>query len=804
MSNQRVQQKIAHAIENAATILSLSNDKLSQVPSEILSLPHLTQLYLRDNALHSLTQEITQLANLTRLDLRKNAFHNLPSEILQLTNLKELYLNNNQLSELPIEIGQLSNLVKLYLGNNYLREIPSQIVELVNLQALDLSRNQLHHLPQGTTQLSNLRELYLRGNLLHSLPPEIKHLTYLTRLDLSHNQLSEVPSGVLQLANLQVLDLRGNQLSRIPPEILQLANLQVLDLRNNPLVHPPMEIAAQGIRAIRAYFESLEDILPLNEVKVLVVGEGSVGKTSLVRRLAEGKFNRHEPQTHGINIQQWQVAGASFKTHVWDFGGQEIMHATHQFFLSKRSVYVLVVDARRDERIEYWLKHIKSFGGDSPIFIVINKIDENPGFDVNRRFLRKKYANIQGFYRLSCANNEGIDRFREGLMNTLAELDVLQTIWPHAWFQVKTKLENMQDSFITYEEYIQLCHEEGVTAKESQDTLVDFLHDLGVILHFRGLDLFDTHVLDPEWVTKAVYRIINSRGLADSKGVLKLSLLDIVLRSRAKGDYQYPRSRWRYIIGLMRKFELCYKINDETYLVPDLLEIQEPEIAFDYNDALSFVIQYDFLPRSIMPHLIVQRHAEIVGTLRWRTGVVLAGEDYQARAIIRSDDVASRIYIYVNGKQKQAYFGTILYTLRGINRRYDRLELSERVAVPDDPKVTISYSHLLRLADRGQETYFPENATKPYNIRELLGMVGVGKGLNEIGEYINLSQKIKNHYDSNEFRTLCFHLGLNMDNLVGRTLANKIEALISHCSRHGRIAELVAICQRTFPHIVWH
>jgi hypothetical protein len=45
------------------------------------------------------------------------------------------------------------------------------------------------------------------------------------------------------------------------------------------------------------------------------------------------------------------------------------MHATHQFFLSKRSLYILVLDGRKEEDAEYWLKHIESFGGDSPVLM---------------------------------------------------------------------------------------------------------------------------------------------------------------------------------------------------------------------------------------------------------------------------------------------------------------------------------------------------------------------------------------------------------------------------------------------------
>ena len=132
---------------------------------------------------------------------------------------------------------------------------------------------------------------------------------------------------------------------------------------------------------------------PLNEVKVLVVGDGAAGKTSLVKRLLGLPFDHHWDTTHGINIKGWQqdIDSRKIKINIWDFGGQVIQHATHQFFLSKRSLYILVLDGRKEERPEYWLQHMKAFGGDSPVLVVLNKQDENCGFDLNRKNLQRKY-----------------------------------------------------------------------------------------------------------------------------------------------------------------------------------------------------------------------------------------------------------------------------------------------------------------------------------------------------------------------------------------------------------------------------
>ncbi len=95
---------------------------------------------------------------------------------------------------------------------------------------------------------------------------------------------------------------------------------------------------------------------PLNEAKVILVGQGAVGKTSLVKRLMTDEFDPEEHKTEGIDIKRWgvKVGRQEVQLNVWDFGGQEIMHATHQFFLTKRSLYLLVLDSRRMRRPTVW------------------------------------------------------------------------------------------------------------------------------------------------------------------------------------------------------------------------------------------------------------------------------------------------------------------------------------------------------------------------------------------------------------------------------------------------------------------
>ena len=530
-------------------------------------------------------------------------------------------------------------------------------------------------------------------------------------------------------------------MTSLPPEIAELKNLTELFLDGNPLENLPLEIMEKGIEEIRNYFKSFEEEKrPLNEVKVLLVGEGSSGKTSLVKRLLGEGFDGNEHQTQGINIKGWKFKykDKEIKVNFWDFGGQEIMHSTHQFFLSKRSLYILVLDGRKDEKPEYWLKLIENFGGDSPVLVVINKIDENPAFELNRKFLHEKYPSIKGFYRLSCKSNEGVEEFSKALQEELTKVKHLETTWPKSWFNVKSRIEkicpscpsNIEDknaceyfNFIDYKEYKQMCENEGIKDESKQNTLVDFLHDLGVIIHFRDIPLLNTHVLEPEWVTNAVYKIVNSKDIVESRGVLKLNMLPEILKQRNEGDFYYPPDQYGFIISLMKKFELSYDLDDHTMLLPSLLEIQEPNFEFEYEGVLRFIIDYDFLPPIVMPRFIVKMSKDIKDDLRWRTGVILEDKNLNSSAVVRADNEAKRISIYVNGKQRRDYFAIILKKFREINNSFEKLKATEKIPLPDKPDVTVSYKHLIKLELRGFEEYMPDGSDKEYRVSDLLGTV---------------------------------------------------------------------------------
>ena len=708
--------------ENRVIALALGKCALKAIPATLCQLNSLQILALRSNQLTNLPPEFARLQSLQTLDLMSNRFTSMPLEITRLHSLKTLYLSGNEITTLPPEVVSLQNLQALHLKSNGIAKFPLVTTKLQSLQGLYLSSNKLAQLPSGIADFKDLRTLYLSDNRLARLPLAITEIRSLQRLYLADNKIVSLPPEIAKLQGLQRLYLEGNRLTSLPLEIAQLQNLQALNLDENPLKSPPPEIANKGRDAVMVYLRSLEgEKRPLNEVKILMVGDGAVGKTSLVKRLVGEHFDPSEPQTHGINIRHWQVeeGGREILAHFWDFGGQEIMHATHQFFLSRRSVYVLVLDSRKDEKTETWLKTIESFGGNSPVLVVLNKIDENPSFDVNRRFLQEKYPGIQGFYPISCATDRGIEDLREVLQASLTKVEILETLWAESWFQVKQQLEKMEEHFVNYENYVDLCNAKGVYDKDAQNTLVDFLNDLGVIVHFQDFALRDIYVLEPKWVTEGVYKIINSEELAQGKGILELVCLTDILTP----EDTYPREKHRYIIDLMKKFELCYEIDKSTVLLPDLLEIQEPDFVSGGRAFLRFRIDYDFLPRSVMPRFIVRMHRDIHQKLRWRTGVVLRSEAFQSSAVVKCDYDARRIAIRVSGPRRRDYFSAIIHSLREINGSFEKLGYIERVPLPDNPDAAVSYENLLRHEQAGVQEIMPDGAIRFYNVKDLLGTV---------------------------------------------------------------------------------
>jgi len=468
---------------------------------------------------------------------------------------------------------------------------------------------------------------------------------------------------------------------------------------------------------------------PLNEVKLIFVGQGSAGKTALRERILNNHFNDKPVRTEGINVDEAFIVtnkGSKVKLNIWDFGGQEIMHATHQFFLTKRSLYLLVLDSRitqEENRVEYWLKIIQSYGGESPVLIIGNKIDQHP-LDIDRTGLQKKYPNIVGIVETSAATGAGIEELKAAIANQVNNLPHVGDLLPETWFMVKNKLESFgrQSNFITHDKYLELCAENGVTDETSQRTLIGFLHDLGVILNFQDDPRLDSlGILNPQWVTNGVYKILNSHALFKNKGVLTVPMLDEILNLP-----EYPRDKRLFIVDMMKKFELCYDIEPfKTFLVPDLLPKDEPgELAFSGIPAFEYA--YPVLPSSVITRFIVRMNHRIEDGFVWRTGTLLKIGDNHA--LVKADIEDRKIIISIDGLEhtRRDALSAVRYQLDEIHGSIRGLNPEKRVPIPNAPNAEpLSYEYLLELERDGFEEFPVKDGNRlvKVDVRELLSAV---------------------------------------------------------------------------------
>ena len=720
--------------------------------------------------------DISFLGKLTALQSINLSFNKIfdISILEKLTALKSLNLSGNKISDIS-SLEKLTALQSLKLSNTLVIDI-SFLEKFTALQSLDLSFNKIFDI-SSLEKLTALQSLNLNGNKISDISI-LEKLTALKSLNLYKNQISNI-SILEKLTALQSLNLSSNQISNISSleklTALQSLNLSsnrikiiqehlfklkmevyiesgyrsyALNLYNNPIESLPIEIIKQGRQSVLDWFEAKKK--KLNEIKIILIGEPKAGKTSLIKRLKDNKFNENEVQTDGVNIVniafgaspyfKKQTSLHNITGHFWDFGGQEIMNATHQFFLTKRSVYVLVLDARKDAnsavQIRDWVMRVRATGGDSPMIIVANQIDSNPGFGfTNEHDLQNEFPQIKCFIKLSCKTEENLDLFKEKLAELIPTAELFNTEIDERWIKIKNKLqeETKYDHFLNERQFQTICSEFDLKKKREQKNAIKFLHDLGLVLHFEELNLTDYYVLNPYWITYGVYQILTSIYAGNEKGIVGIDKLEFIVNEEEdkkdiyrSPDYQkitYTTTERNFLIDILHYFKLCFCVADRSqFIIPDLLDTTEPlqitEPVKLSDDNIRFMYQYDYLPKSIMPNIMVETHSIV--NEKWRTGCVL--EKDGCKAIISSYE--KRITVIVTGehKKKRGFLAVIRHNIDSINAN---LTNKPRMLIPlqgiENVESYPDYEELLEREKDGEEYYTiykPEK--KRFKISELL------------------------------------------------------------------------------------
>jgi len=508
-------------------------------------------------------------------------------------------------------------------------------------------------------------------------------LVNLRELSLSDNNLTELPKEITRMENLQTLDLGRNNLTKLPKSIANLVHLRSLELSVSKFTSPEPPIIKQGIVAIFSFFIELEkgtDVI--NEAKLILVGEGYSGKTSLAKKLINPHYTlqNDEDQTRGIDVMQWSFAikdGKEFRVNIWDFGGQEIYKATHQFFLTKRSLYALVADNRQGNTdYYYWLSAINVLSEASPTVLVKNKKNLS-AFAFDEPKLKAQFANLKDPQEVDLKDNTGLQTLKEYLQFQIQQLPLVGKPLPKSWVDIRNELEQQTTNYnyISQPEFFKICESYGLTTLQKKHEVSGYLHDLGIILHFKDDPILkNIVVLKPEWGTTAVYRVLDNPEVNNNLGHFDKDDLALIWHEQ---DYEGMHDE---LLQLMMKFELCYELPHQPkhYIAPQLLSNNRPSYIWSSENNLQLRYKYnDFMPRGMLTRFIVGMHDYIDNNLVWLTGVILSKDGNRAQIIEHSE--INEIHINVIGDFRRDFLTEIMAKFDELHKGFQRLKLDRLI-----------------------------------------------------------------------------------------------------------------------------
>ncbi|MBN9521099.1 hypothetical protein J0H58_21700 [bacterium] len=545
-------------------------------------------------------------------------------------------------------------------------------------------------------------------------------LKELTLASFRGNTLSSLPDSMGQLTKLSDLDCSSNRLTSVPDSFGRLSSLRQLDLHDNPLVDPYPNLVQRGTQAVIEYLKTLLESVPQYEARVLIVGEGNVGKSCLAAALREEPFVANRETTHGIVLGTLDLrhpAGNQvLHLNTWDFGGQGDYLITHQFFYSKRSIYLLVWHPRHSAQdgVEPWLERLRlRLGDDARVIVVATHAAERPA-GLNLADLRRRFGGIVlGFCRVECSiadvTTNGIHELRTKLAEASASLPQMGQKLSKQWAAVRDRLQQLcskQIMHIQREKYEKFCKAESVSNEASQ-TLIDLLHDLGKVIHFSDdSGLRQLIVLNPEWLSKAIALVLADNEVMQKGGLLEHERFAKIWHDHGRpNEPQYPASYYPFFLRLMEKFDISYRIPDtDASLIGQRVPLDRPD--FDIKPArssrsLMLVYQMEEDPPGLIPWLIVRNHRFSVGR-HWRYGMHLTHQ--QSNAIIEYNHRYRRLELQVSAPTPDYFFHLMIDGISQVLMHWPGLRYQQLVPCPTSKGATCSGSFPLASLKTARES----------------------------------------------------------------------------------------------------
>lgn len=635
--------------------IDLSGNQVKTIKN-VNGLPHLRKLDLKFNSLDKITG-LVQLTALESLNLSHNQLNDI-SDLRQLPRLKELHINHNEVPTIDIA-EQFQELEKFSFGDNKITSISEKVFKRYYSQLFVLS----------TESIREMKNLLVASQ-------QFEKAAFLRSLEIKMDKNETVEDFELTEYKKYVVDFF---------------------LLTNPLISPSKDTILQGYDSTISFFRNLEvsNLVPFREAKIIILGEPDAGKTSLLRYLVGQGFTETKSITRGVNIVKYKFSenNKEYQINFWDFGGQEVQQAVHQYFLTEKTLYLIVLNAVTDEQPDKYLQFLNNHAPGSPFFIISNKDDLNGVTKLKNNKLALEYEGrlVQPETRISlrqasglqyCGGNSEIFARRKAELEQLA-LDIRRAFigLPHMeegflknYKEVKDMVEDIytvqKRPYITMQDFVSVCKSKNV-ALGTEKSLLNHLNFIGTVRYLDEANLRGFHILNPEWLSDGIYRIITNHAFRNKKlgKVTKSDIVDI-LTSDTDSSFTYQDDEIDYIITMMVHFRVAYIDDARRYIyLPDLFPDDIPssvQVKSFKSNSLHYYFAYTKeIPSYVISRIIVRLFSQVRNNDYWNKGIIVANTENPlnpCEALVEQNDRV--IDMWIKGKDIPGFFAVIREALR--------------------------------------------------------------------------------------------------------------------------------------------
>ncbi|XP_071087235.1 uncharacterized protein [Haliotis cracherodii] len=682
-------------------IVSFTESAIKELPSDIFLVPSLIRLNCHMLPVTSLPNQWPASSQLTHLELVGLQLTQIPAGIGSLQELVTLNLSSNPLADIPLEIGQLkklkilnlSGMAWITLGGSKTAMSREQydywfddhkFVETF-LPKLDIQKTfKLHDvnkngmLDEEELAVLNLQLFWdiprigstcITDEEYGGIPAAVFQMGALEELYLDYTAITAVPVHMCRLVNLRVLSLEHCPLlESLPGSLGHLPNMKTLDLIGCPALRtPPNEVVSRGFESVKAYLKRLAGgFTACRRTKLMLVGLGGAGKTSLLKALMshnkKTEGTKGEEITDGIVIQPWTVKTddeIEITYNTWDFAGQTLYYNTHQFFLSKRAVYILLWSTRQGFEhagLDFWLSSIACHAPKTPIFVVGTHCDQVPKADIPVTELTRRYPQIAGFHFISSITGMGVAELEKQLLKVTLEQKNMGEKIPQVWLNLEKKIlaARSKTSILKWDVIKEYGMEVGIYDEKDIKEAVQFLHELGTVQYFDNDFLRDQIVINPQWIVNVMSCVVSVKNspIQDDSGRFHHKHISDVWK-------EYPPSLHKWLLQLTEEFDLTFPLPKEPVnIVPCLLPPEEPAEIEDWAGDSKFrgtrqtkmVYKFAYLPAGLFNRAQVRLFQFSDGKLIWKRGSLLNKNNHLALIRQISD---SELVVLVQGPRPE-------------------------------------------------------------------------------------------------------------------------------------------------------